>query len=240
MPAGLADADAGIGLNEQAIGSHGHRADDNPVAEIVIEAPEGRDRAGRQAFASDRVGQIREANRDRAIEIFRAAGLNGDHQRKTEPGWQGTRETVRRDRRDADTAAAGAVCAEERIGRYGNLKPGKSRIVRHYGRRESDRGVIRHADRAQRALDNQGQVNQSGAAGEVIGFARSRAPLFADHGIVGQVRVADARGHVRERAAIDMHKEIASGRRLQAKEAVCVRHGAQRLFHAVDCDRNAL
>ena len=70
MPAGLANAHAGISANEFGISRRGHAADDFPFAEVVIERHEHRFFAGSQDVSFG-IRQVGKARRDRTIKILR-------------------------------------------------------------------------------------------------------------------------------------------------------------------------
>src|SRR5262249_52709190 len=70
MPAGCQDADSSIRADEPPVLGYGHGTDDFPAARIVVVAEQGSfGSRGQRRFTGERVGHVREANRDGLTEI---------------------------------------------------------------------------------------------------------------------------------------------------------------------------
>lgn len=78
MPPGLQYSIARITLHEFPVGTDRHRADDFPLARVVIEADQGGFLARREFLSRLRIGQIGKTRGHRAVEIGRAIRLHGD------------------------------------------------------------------------------------------------------------------------------------------------------------------
>ncbi len=235
MPAWLANAHAGIGLDEVAVGGDRHRSAEFPASGVVVEAPERALRAGRQLLAGARVGEVRKARGYRPVEVHRPIGLDGDDQRERKPRRQRFRQAVGRHRRDAHLAAAVAVVGKQRVRRHDDLHALQGGVLLDDFRREGDRRVRGGADRLERAVLDQRQEDFAAAAGQVVIPARRGLPGLADERIVVALRPGAAdRG-----APVHMDKEAAGRCRLELEEARGIGGGAQRFLGAIHGDGHA-
>src|SRR5437762_4140789 len=101
------------------------------------------------------VGNVRETNRCRPVEIARAVGLHGENERHVESGRQRPRQTIRWYGRNSYSSTTRAVVAEERVCRHGDGDSFEFWILREDTRRKGDNGVARGTDGLQRSLHDQ-------------------------------------------------------------------------------------
>ena len=234
-PPRLPQADAGIRFHKTPIRRDRHRADDFPLAIVVIERDEGAFFARDGFVAGERVGEIGQADGDGAFEIGGAVGLEAEDEGQAEirREWRG--QSVRRDGSGADIPATGAVVAEEGIGRDGELGAGELGIGSEDLRREGDGGSLRGADGLQGPGADAGEVDDAGAGGGVVRLARDGFPLLANGGVV----VACGPGAERGCAAINVDEEGAGGARAQGEAALGISGGAQGFLRAIHSDGDA-
>ncbi len=241
MPTRLPHAEAGVAIDEVTVGSNGHRADDFPSAKVMVVAPQGGLGAGRELFASSRVGQIRKADRNRLIEVLGAIGLDGDIERVCQAWWKRLRQPVGRHGRNPDPAATCSVICVKRVGRNSDADAGEFRILRGDLRWKGHRRAFCHADGLQRLTLDQWQVNDAlavrdagRAACEVIVSACRGFPrLFDDRIIIAlgprKLRIAQA-GCCR--ASVYPHKKAPGWARGQFEIAHAIRKRPHRFLGA--------
>ena len=240
VPAGLADADTGIALHEQAVFGDRHRSDDLPFPGVMVERPERGLGPRRQLLAGCRIGQIGEANRHRRVKIAGAVGLDRHDHGQLQAGRQRARQAAGVHRGQAQTAATGAVIGEQRVRRHEQARPLHLRKLLQRLLRQADFGLLRLADPRQAAGPDVRQVDHAAGGvlavpGQVVGTPGRRLPAFAD------ARVVAALGVVAQRAgaAVDMDEKAAGGAGAQNKVPLGVGDGAQGLFGTVHRDGHA-
>ena len=113
MPTGLQYPDARVSADGFAVGADRHGTDGLPLPDVMVERVQVVFLTGLQWHTEAGVGQVREADGHRLIEVAGAVGLDGDHDRELQPARQCAGQSIGRHGRDAHSTAARSVVGKQ-------------------------------------------------------------------------------------------------------------------------------